>query len=80
MGGPSGNVKFSFLHWDLQEEINMEQSLGYVQNASSLVFRLKKSLYGLEKDPWAWYAKMDNFLLDTNFSRCHFDPNVYAKK
>jgi hypothetical protein len=23
---------------------------------------------------------MDNFLLDTNFSRCHFDPNVFTKK
>jgi hypothetical protein len=27
-----------------------------------------------------WYAKMDSFLLDTDFSRCHFDPNVYTKK
>jgi hypothetical protein len=26
------------------------------------------------------YAKMDNFLIDTRFSRCHFDPNVYTKK
>jgi hypothetical protein len=23
---------------------------------------------------------MDNFLIDTGFSRCHFDPNVYTKK
>jgi hypothetical protein len=23
---------------------------------------------------------MDSFLLDTNFSRCHSDPNVYTKK
>ena len=23
---------------------------------------------------------MDSFLLDTGFSRCHFDPNVYTKK
>jgi hypothetical protein len=23
---------------------------------------------------------MENFLLDTGFSRCHFDPNVYTKK
>jgi hypothetical protein len=23
---------------------------------------------------------MDNFLLDTDFSRCHSDPNVYTKK
>ena len=23
---------------------------------------------------------MDRFILDTNFSRCHFDPKVYTKK
>jgi hypothetical protein len=54
--------------------------LGYVQNDSSLVFHLKKSLYGLKKAPRAWYAKMDNFLIDTRFSRFHSDPNVYTKK
>jgi hypothetical protein len=41
---------------------------------------LKKSLYGLKKYPQAWYAKMDNFLLEIIFSRCHFNPNVYTKK
>ncbi len=41
---------------------------------------LKKSLYGLKQAPRAWYAKMDSFLLDTGFSRCHSDPNVYTKK
>jgi hypothetical protein len=46
----------------------------------SLVCHLKKSLYGLKQAPRAWYAKMDSFLLDIDFSRCHFDPNVYTKK
>jgi hypothetical protein len=58
----------------------MEQPLGYVQNDSSLVCRLKKSLYGLKQAPRAWYAKIDSFLIDTTFSRCHYDPNVYTKK
>jgi hypothetical protein len=74
------NVKSAFLHGDLQEEIYMEQPPSYVQNDSSLVCHLKKSLYGLKKAPRAWYAKMDNFLIATGFSRCHFDPNVYTKK
>jgi hypothetical protein len=74
------DVKSTFLHGDFQEEIYMEQPLGYVQNDSSLVCHLKKSLYGLKQAPRAWYAKMDIFLLDTDFSRCHFDPNVYTKK
>ena len=58
----------------------MEQTPRYVQNNSSLVYLLKKSLYGLKQAPRAWYDKMDSFLLDTGFSRCHSDPNVYTKK
>src|SRR5712692_4180690 len=58
----------------------MEQPPGYVQDNSSLVCLLKKSLYGLRQAPRAWYAKMDSFLLDTDFSRFHYDPNVYTKK
>ena len=58
----------------------MEQTLGYVQNDSTLVFHLNKFLYGLKQAPRAWYAKMDNFLISTGFSRFHSDPNVYNKK
>ena len=57
----------------------MEQPPRYVQNNSSLVCLLKKSLYGLKQALRAWYAKMDSFLLDTGFSRCHSDANVYTK-
>ena len=74
------DVKSAFLHGDLQEEIYMEQPSGYVQDNSSLVCFLKKSLYGLKKAPRAWFAKMDSFILDTGFSRCHSDPNVYTNK
>ena len=58
----------------------MEQTPRYVQDNPSLVYLLKKSLYGLKQSPRAWYAKMDSFLLDIGFSRCHCHPNVYTKK
>jgi hypothetical protein len=74
------DVKSTFLHRYLQEEIFMENPLGHVHNDSSLVCRLKKSLYGLKQAPRAWYAKMDNFFIATGFSRCYSDPNVYTKK
>eukprot|EP00253_Pinus_taeda_P002105 PITA_02105 len=74
------DVKYSFLHGYLHEEIYMEQAPRFIQTDSSLVYRLKKSLYGLKQAPKAWYAKMDSFLLDTRFSRCHFDNTVYTKK
>eukprot|EP00253_Pinus_taeda_P027984 PITA_27984 len=63
------DVKNSFLHGDLSEEIYMEQPHGLIQD-SSLVCRLMKSLYGLKQAPRAWYTKMDSFLLSQNFERC----------
>eukprot|EP00253_Pinus_taeda_P026968 PITA_26968 len=74
------DVKSAFLHGDLHEEIYMEQPPGFIQTDSSLVCQLKKSLYGLKQAPRAWYAKMDNFLLDTGFFRCHSDNTIYTKK
>eukprot|EP00253_Pinus_taeda_P007745 PITA_07745 len=74
------DVKSTFLHGDLHEEIYMEQPIGFIQTDSSLICRLKKSFYGLKQDPRAWYAKMDSFLLESGFSRCHSDNIVYTKK
>jgi hypothetical protein len=46
----------------------------------SLVFNLRKSLYGLKKAPRAWYAKMDSYLLYRGFIICISDPNVYMMR
>eukprot|EP00253_Pinus_taeda_P002995 PITA_02995 len=73
-------VKSAFLHGGLHEEIYMEQPIGFIQIGSSLVCQLKKSIYGLKQAPRAWYAKMDSFLLETGFSRCHSDNTVYSMK
>eukprot|EP00253_Pinus_taeda_P029287 PITA_29287 len=74
------DVKSAFLHGDLNEEIYMEQPTGFIQTDSSIVCQLKKSLYGLKQAPRVWYAKMDSFLLEVGFSRCHSDNIVYTKK
>eukprot|EP00253_Pinus_taeda_P021495 PITA_21495 len=74
------DVKSAFLHGDLHEEIYIEQPPEFIQIDSGLVCRLKKSLYGLKQAPWAWYAKMDSFLLDTGFSRRHYENSVYTNK
>jgi len=74
------DVKYAFLHGDLHEEIYMEQPTRFIQMDSSLVCHLKKCIYALKQAPRALYAKMDSFLLDTGFSRCHPDNTVCTKK
>ena len=50
------DVKMTFLHGDLEEEIYMEQPKGFVvPDQERIVCRLKKSLYGLKQDPRQWY-------------------------
>jgi hypothetical protein len=70
------DVNNAFLHSDLSEEIYMEQPQGFMQD-SSLVCRLKKSLYGLKQATRAWYSNMESYLLSQNFVHCKSNLNVY---
>ena len=72
------DVKYEFLHGDINEDIYMNHIEGYISD-TSLVFKLNKSLYGLKQALREWYSKMDAFLLSQKFQRCRSDPNVYIK-
>eukprot|EP00253_Pinus_taeda_P022735 PITA_22735 len=74
------DVKSVFLHGDLHEEIYMELPPSFIKSDSSLICQLKKSLYRIKQAPRAWCAKMDSFLLDSGFSRCHSNNTIYTKK
>jgi hypothetical protein len=75
------DVKTTFLHGDLDEEIYMQQPQGYeVKGKENLVCRLKKRLYGLKKAPRQWYLKFDRFMTEQGYSRCHSDHCVYFKR
>ena len=57
------DVKTTFLHGYLKEEIYMHQPQGYeVKGKENLVCRLKKSFYGLKQAPRQWYLKFYNFM------------------
>jgi hypothetical protein len=72
--------KKTFPHGDLEEDIYMQQPQGYeVKGKENLVCRLKKSLYGLKKDPRKWYLKFDRFMTKQGYSICHSDHGVYFK-
>eukprot|EP00253_Pinus_taeda_P025967 PITA_25967 len=75
------DVNITFLHGDLEEEIYMQQPQGYeVKGKEKLVCRLKKSLYGLKRAPRQWYLKLDRFMSEHGYTRCHSDHCVYLKR
>lgn len=39
--------------------------------------RLKRALYGLKQTLRAWYAWIDNYLLNFGFTKTEVDPNLY---
>ena len=43
----------------------------------SHVCKLKKALYGLKQAPWAWYSRIDSYLLSIGFQKSEVDPNLY---
>jgi hypothetical protein len=74
------NVKTTFLHGDVEEEIFMKQPEGYVvKGKKELVCKLKKSLYGLKQSPRMWYKKFDTYMLGLGFTRSKEDHCVYSK-
>jgi hypothetical protein len=74
------DVKTTFLHGDLEEEIYMKQPEGFfVKGKKELVCKLKKSLYGLKQSPRMWYKKFDTYMLGLGFTRSKEDHCVYFK-
>jgi hypothetical protein len=74
------DVKTTFLHGDLEEEIYMKQPEGYdVKGKKELVCKLKKSMYGLKQSPRMWYKKFDTYMLGLGFTRSKEDHCVYFK-
>eukprot|EP00253_Pinus_taeda_P011876 PITA_11876 len=74
------DVKKTFLHGDLEEEIYVKQPEGFVvKHKNELICKLKKSLYGLKQSPRMWYQKFDTVILGLGFTRSKEDHCVYFK-
>ncbi|GJT97762.1 retrovirus-related pol polyprotein from transposon TNT 1-94 [Tanacetum coccineum] len=72
------DVKTTFLHGHLEEEIYVEQPEGFkVPGKEDHVCRLKKSLYGLKQSPRQWYKRFDSFMIGHGYDRCSYDECVY---
>ena len=72
------DVKTTFLHGDLNEEIYMKQPKGFlVKGKKELVYKLKKSLYDLKQSPRMWYQKFNTYIQGLGFVRSNVDHCVY---
>ena len=74
------DVKTSFLNGVVEDEVYVEQPLGFqTHDRESHVYKLKKSLYGLKQEPKTWYGRIDSFLSSLGFTKSKADSNLYYK-
>ena len=77
------DVETAFLYAPLGEEIYVSPPAGfeeYDEEGCELVWKLKKSLYGLRQSPRNWYQEFSGFLLDYGFEKSPHDPCVFTFK
>ena len=75
------DVKYVFLNDILEEEVYIEQPIGFVDiKNKNMVCRLHKALYGLKQAPRAWYERLHNYIVKIGFERTDDNNNLYIKK
>lgn len=74
------DVKSSFLHGKLEEQVFVSQPPGYVKKREEgKVYRLKKALYGLKQAPRAWYSQIETYFVQENFKKCPREHTLFIK-
>lgn len=74
------DVRSAFLHGELNEEIYVEQPLGYVKRGKEqMVYKLKKALYGLKQASRAWYSRIESYFINQGFKKCPYEHTLFIK-
>jgi hypothetical protein len=72
------DVKSAFSNGDLEEEVYIEQTKGFLLSENECYFFiLNKSLYVLNKAPKAWYSILDKYLQHQSLKKETTDKNIY---
>lgn len=75
------DVKSAFLHGELNEDVYIEQPLGYVQKGNEhKIYKLHKALYGLRQAPRAWFSRIESHFLNEGFERCPNEQTLFIKR
>nr|GEV94066.1 zinc finger, CCHC-type [Tanacetum cinerariifolium] len=74
------DVKTSFLNGELEEEVYMNQPLGFIMPGNeNKVCKLIRSLCGLKQTPKQWHQKFDELVLSNGYLLNQADKFVYSK-
>ncbi|GAB2268299.1 hypothetical protein Dimus_038706 [Dionaea muscipula] len=75
------DFKTAFLNGVLEEQVFVEQPLGYeAPGQEHQVLKLKRALYGLKQAPRTWNTTLDTYLQQQGFTRCPHEYAFYVKK
>ena len=75
------DVKTTFLNGESEEEIYMEQPIGFIKEGHEhKVCRLMKSIYGLKQSSRQWYIHFHNVIISNDFTIIDEDHYVYNKR
>ena len=73
------DIKSTFLNGNLEEEVYVEHSSGFViPGSESKVCSLRKALYGLKHASRAWYQQINTFFVRIGLERSPSDANMYV--
>jgi len=74
------DVKTAFLNENLEEDIYMDQPVGFIEEGKEhMVCRLKKSIYGLKQASRQWYLKFNDTITSFEFKKNIVDRCIYLK-
>jgi hypothetical protein len=73
------DVKSAFLNGELEEDMYIQQSPGFVAGQDHQVLKLKKAMYGLRQAPIAWYSKLHTSLYSLGFVHSDHEHAVYTR-
>ena len=74
------NVKTVFLNGDLEENVYIDQPMGFlVEGNEHMVCKLKKSIYGLKQASRQWYLKFNDTIISFRFKKNIVNQCIYLK-
>ncbi|GJW87057.1 putative ribonuclease H-like domain-containing protein [Tanacetum coccineum] len=75
------DVKSAFLYGNIQEEVYVCQPPDFEDpQFPDKVYKVEKSLYGLNQAPRAWYETLSTYLLKNRFRRGTINKTLFIKK